>query len=139
MSFMRNIQLINKSYNNFLGKLSPKYLLTTAEMRILVFLNDNEGLDLSKDISEILMVAKSYISGGVNSLIEKHYIEKIQDSNDKKKYHLKITKDAQKVVDDLEKDLAKFREEVFEGLSEKDVEFVKVILDKATHNAVNLC
>ncbi len=87
MTFLEDTQVLKKIIDNLFSKVSKKTDLTINEIRVLLFLYQNKDLDIASSIVENLMISKSYVSSSVEALNNKNYINKIQDSKDRKKFH----------------------------------------------------
>lgn len=135
MTLLENTQVLKKIIDNLFSKVSKKTDLTVNEIRVLLFLYQNEKLDIASDIVENLMISKSHVSATVESLKNKDYINKIQDSNDRKKFHLRLTSKADKIVDILENEQNKLRDNLFNGILDDEKEQFTKIFNKILQNA----
>ncbi len=135
MTLLEDIQVLKKVADNLFIKVSKETDLNSNEIRVLLFLYKNEKLDIATNIVENLMISKSHVSYSVETLRNKKYIKRIQDNNDKKKFHLKLTKKAEKIIQIFEKEQNQLLEQLFQGISvnEKD-QFIK-ICNKILENA----
>lgn len=120
MGLLEDMQLLKKVIENPLNKIAGETGLTVNEIRILLFLYENEKFDIASNIVEKLMVSKAHVSMSVESLVNKNYIEKVQDKKDKKKFHLKLINDSKQVLELLDKERKKLRKNLMYDISIKD-------------------
>ena len=62
MTLLEDIQVLKKIIDNPLNKISKKTGLTLNEVKVLLFLYENEKFDLASEIVEKLMVSKAHVS-----------------------------------------------------------------------------
>lgn len=134
MKLLNKAQIIKKLYSNAFERIALEYNITANEVMILTFLKDDFDQDMATDIVNNLMISKSHVSLSVNNLEKAGYIEKRQDINDKKKVHLGITEKAKPILDEIEDEQNKLYEVIFNGISEEEVETLKLILQKMCNN-----
>lgn len=138
MNLLENTQVLKKLIDTSFLEISKKTDLTVNEIRVLLFLYQNEKLDIASDIVEKLMISKSHISFSVESLKNKGYIEKILDTQNKKKIHLKLTNKAEKIVNLLDNEQNKLKDNLLQNIDEQEKKQFKVTLEKILNNAKNI-
>ena len=134
MKLLNKAQIIKKLYSNVFERIAVEYNITANEVMILTFLKDDIDQDMATDIVNNLMISKSHVSLSVNNLEKAGYIEKRQDINDKKKVHLEITENAKPILDEIENEQNKLYEVIFKGISQEEIETLKLILQKMCNN-----
>jgi len=134
MKLLNKAQIIKKLYSNVFERIALEYNITANEVMILTFLKDDFDQDMATDIVNTLMISKSHVSLSVNNLEKAGYIVKKQDVNDKKKIHLVITEKAKPILDEIEYEQNKLYEVIFKGISDKEKEILKLILQKMCNN-----
>ena len=134
MKLLNKAQIIKKLYSNVFERIALEYNITANEVMILTFLKDDFDQDMATDIVNTLMISKSHVSLSVNNLEKAGYIVKKQDVNDKKKIHLEITENAKPILDEIEDEQNKLYEVIFKGISDKEKEMLKLILQKMCNN-----
>ena len=100
--------------------------------------SQNEKLDIASDIVEKLMISKSHISFSVESLKNKGYIEKVLDTQNKKKLHLKLTNKAEKIVNLLDNEQNKLKDTLLQNIDEQEKKQFKDTFEKILKNAKNM-
>lgn len=120
MSLLEEAQVLKKVMDNLLYEVSKKTDLTVNEIRVLLFLYQNEKCDIASSIVENLMISKSHVSVSVETLKNKEYIKKIQDIKDRKKFHIKLTKKAESILTSIAQEQEELREELFDGIDAKE-------------------
>lgn len=64
--------------------LVKEFGLSHVEIGILGFLHDHPKLDTSRDIAEALLLAKSNVSNAVENLVQRGYLRREADSEDRR-------------------------------------------------------
>ena len=67
------------------------------------FLKNNPQKDTAADIVELRMLSKAAVSKGADALIQKGMLEREADPTDRRKIHLKLTKEAFPVTREIQK------------------------------------
>lgn len=138
MNLLENTQVFKKLIDTSFLKISKETNLTVNEIRVLLFLYQNEKLDIASDIVEKLMISKSHISFSVESLKNKGYIEKVLDTQNKKKLHLKLTNKAEKIVNLLDNEQNKLKDTLLQNIDEEEKKQFKDTFEKILKNAKNM-
>lgn len=138
MNFLENTQILKKIIDNSFLKISKETDLTVNEIRVLLFLYQNEKLDIASDIVEKLMISKSHVSFSVESLNNKNYIEKVQDNKDKKKFHLKLTNKSDQIIKLLENEEVQLKDILFQNIDEDEKKIFKNTFEKILENAKSI-
>lgn len=138
MNLLENTQVFKKLIDTSFLKISKETNLTVNEIRVLLFLYQNEKLDIASDIVEKLMISRSHISFSVESLKNKGYIEKVLDTQNKKKLHLKLTNKAEKIVNLLDNEQNKLKDTLLQNIDEQEKKQFKDTFEKILKNAKNM-
>lgn len=123
-TLLTNIRRIIKLYDGMLKPICDHYGLISIEATIISFLHNNPGKDTAADIAELRMLSKSNVSLAVESLIQKSLLIRQQDQADRRKIHLSLTPEAEPITREIELVRRQFREQVFEGFSEEELELL---------------
>ena len=110
---------IKKAKDKFFEDVVKQFHLTGIELTVLLFLK-NSKFDTATDIVNELFIAKSYVSLSVNLLNTKGYIQKIQDKEDRKITHLKLTEKADEICKIANSKISELEDKLFSGLTEED-------------------
>ena len=97
-----------------------KYGLTQIESNILMFLNNNPCKDTASDIVDLRRLPKANVSKAVESLIQKDLLLRRQDTGDRRRIHLMLTGDAQKMIPDISAVLDAFSAQLFSGFTPEE-------------------
>ncbi len=125
-----------------LGKLNDKcletvrkeYELSQMEVIIMGFLHNNPDKDTVGDISSWRMLPKGNVSQGVEPLIQKGFLERFPDKEDRRKVHLCITNKADEMVCGIDRARAEYNTQIFDGLSEEEKKIYFQINEKILEN-----
>ena len=110
---------IKKAKDKFFEDVIKQFHLTGIELTVLLFLK-NSKFDTATDIVNELFIAKSHVSLSVNLLNTKGYIQKIQDKEDRKITHLKLTEKADEICKIANSKISELEDKLFSGLTEED-------------------
>lgn len=94
MQSARTMKLYHHLFKTMLAQTS----LTQMEMDILLFLHHHPIHDTAKDMVEMRRLSKSHVSLAVESLVQKGYLERKKEADNRKTIHLKLLPDAQEVI-----------------------------------------
>ena len=123
-----------KLYDSMLKPVCDHYRLAPIEATIISFLNYNPGRDTAADIVELRMLSKSNVSQAVESLIQKGLLVRRQDTRDRRKIHLYLTEEVKPVIQEMEGIRQEFRELVFRGFTEGELELFVSFNDRIAEN-----
>ena len=109
-------------YDRLLKKVCMEYDLTVIEADIISFLQNNPGKDTAADMVELRKLSKGAVSKGVDSLIQKSLLERVPDTEDRRRIHLKLTPQAGPVTESVNQVRDEFLSEVLEGFTKEEME-----------------
>lgn len=132
--FLISTRWIIKMQENMLREIGQEYHLTLIEMIILSFLHNNPERDTAADIVEVRMLQKSNVSHAVETLYQKKYLERMQDTEDRRKIHLHLTAQAQPVICRMEERHREFEHGIFSGILPEDWETYIRVSEKMKEN-----
>lgn len=138
MSILEDLHILNKVINTPLNKIAKKAHLTLIEVRVILFLYENKKFDIAAKIVDKLILSKSIVSESVEDLVNKKFIIKIQDLKDKKKYHLKLTNNSQKIIELLNHEINDLKNKLMKNISLEDKENLKRIINQIINNTREL-
>ncbi|WP_414053954.1 MarR family winged helix-turn-helix transcriptional regulator [Macrococcus equi] len=114
--------------------------LPILQSHILIELGENNGLSLN-DLSKQLASDKASVSRAVQSLVEKEYVSRITEANDRRAISIQLTEKGQINVDDITKDMDKNAINVLKNFDETEIEHLFYYLNKLDNalDEVNNC
>lgn len=130
-------QLI-KLYDLSLDEIRKKYKLTHIEVTIISFLHNNPGKDTAGDIASLRMLPKGNVSQGVESLIQKSFLARIQDTSDRRKIHLSLKDEALPIVMEIEQSKIRFKELLFDGFTQEEIDLFGNLSTRMVQNISNI-
>lgn len=133
--FLMSIRWIIKLHESMLKEICQEYQLTLVEATIISFLHNNPGKDTAADIVEFRMLSKGSVSQAVENLIQKSILQRKQDTVDRRKIHLSLTKTASPITESMETVWNKFHKEIFSGLSQEDQKLFERVNKQIIQNA----
>ena len=112
---------IIKGQDALIKEICDSFKLTRIEGTIIVFLYNNPGKDTAGDIVELRMLSKGNVTQAVESLIQKSFLARKQDAEDRRKIHLSLLPAAEPIIQAVEKKQKEFGCEIFRGFTEEEV------------------
>lgn len=128
------INYCSKLLRNRLNRELEKEDITVSQFAAIKDIEMNSFLDgkeigvTAVEIAERLDMDKPTISGIINRLVDKKYVEKLPNPKDKRSFILKLTEESKAKLTSLENINNKVISDAIEGLSDKEIEsFIKTI------------
>ena len=128
-------QQMKRLYEKQFEEICGRYQITQNEADIIAFLANNPDFDTARDIVEMRMIAKSYISKSVENLIKKGFIVRISDKEDRRIIHLQLTNSSIPIIDDARLKQKEFVETLFVGMDAYEIDTFESLLTKIFDNA----
>lgn len=113
------------------------YSMRKIEIEVLYFLSIADGSDTAKQISKDNGISKAHISKAVENLMERGYIESIEDNKDHRMHHMKLTDKSKKIINEIMAVHEHIRNVVLMNLSEQEIKQLKHISCKMMNNIEN--
>lgn len=133
-AFFTRSQGLRKLYCGLFTPLLERWGITQLEMDILLFLANNPAYDTARDIVEKRHLAKSHVSVGVDSLVERGFLERQLREGNRKTIHLRLTESAAPVVEEGRAVQLRYGQLLLEGFSEGEKEELFRLLEKIGEN-----
>lgn len=115
-----------------------KYDINVLDIRILMFLYEHEDCDTAKDIVEKHFLTKSYVSKAIDTLIEKEFLTRKHDYNDRRYIHLELLDKADSVIEDVKELRKEMFGLIFAGVSREEIEVVREVAVKINSNMTEM-
>lgn len=122
-------------YDKMLRRVCMEHKLTSAEADVISFLQNNPGKDTAADIVELRGLSKGAVSKAVESLIQKSLLERIPNTEDRRKIHLKLKAQAEPVMESIHEVRKEFLDAVLDGFTPEELAWEAQFLDRLFHNA----
>ncbi len=118
------------AYSNLVGE----YGLTLLDIRVLLFLEKHGAENTAKDIVKIHCFTKSNVSKSIESLLERGYLQKEYDAQDRRRIHLQIQPAAEPIIQRAKKEHEEMLRTVFQGIEKSEMEVIRQVAQKITCN-----
>lgn len=118
-------KIFEKKYEGIM----KKYDLRKIEIEILHFIANCGENDTARDIANIQYISKAHISNSIDDLTQKKYISVIEDCQDRRRFHLRLTETAKPIIEEIEM----IRKQIFDILFQNVTEDERQILIKICH------
>lgn len=118
--YLVNNRRVLKLHENILKEICEEYELTLTEATIIGFLHNNPEKNTAADIVDLRMSSKGIVSQSVESLIQKAFLAREQDTADRRKIHLSLLPSAGIIVQSIERIQKELLEEIFAGFSQEE-------------------
>lgn len=117
-----------------ISDLRKKYNLKRLEVEVIHFLSICGSSDTVAYIHEYLNANKGHVSQTVFHLCELGYVFSEQDKKDRRYVHYSLTHEGRRVAGEIESVWKKIREDMYEGISEEELECFKRVSQKIGEN-----
>lgn len=117
-----------------LSELRKKYNLKRIELEVLQFLSVCGDCNTVADIHEYLNANKGHISQAVFCLCKRGYVSSEQDKRDRRYVHYTLTEEGERLAQETSDIWKKIREEMFEGVSEEELDCFKRVSQRIAEN-----
>ena len=84
------------------------------------------------------MLPKGNVSQGVESLIQKSFLARIQDTSDRRKIHLSLKDEALPIVMEIEQSKIRFKELLFDGFTQEEMDQFGNLSTRMVQNISNI-
>lgn len=130
-----SIERAIKEYRKFAQKNITKEIgtITIDQGLILLFLNDRPELT-QKKIGDLIFRENASVARMIDSLVKKNFLKRSVNEQDRRRYELEITADGEKILNSLSTIIMTNRQKAVEGITEKELSQLKIILNKIISN-----
>lgn len=97
-----------------------EYGLSKVEIVIVNFLYNNPQHDTASEIVRMRMLQRGNVSQGVEALIQKGFLKRTEDPEDRRRIHLSLTETAGPLVTAVETQQKKMLAQIFAGFDEAE-------------------
>ena len=109
-------------YDKMLKKVCMEHDLTVIEADVISFLQNNPGKDTAADIVDLRLLSKGAVSKAVEALLQKSLLERIPDTEDRRRIHLKLKPEAGPVTESIDEVREEFLNTVLDGFTKEEME-----------------
>lgn len=128
------IRSLFRLYDKMLKKVCAEHDLTVIEADVISFLQNNPEKDTAADIVELRMLSKGAVSKAVESLIQKSFLERIPDTEDRRKIHLRLKPQADPVTKSIDRVREEFLDTILKGFAKDELELHRQFFDRLIEN-----
>lgn len=118
-------------------ELLQKFELTLLELQVILFLSEHEHSDRPVDILHTRHIAKSHLSRSIDELIQRGFLEKRVDKQDKRYIHLQLTPVTQNLVKTAHEQQRQLIKTIFAGVTMEEREILQQTSAKIVRNISN--
>ena len=111
------VKLSARLYEQNLEAVRKHYVLSHIEITILSFLHNNPSMDTAGEICDVRLLSKSNVSGGVDSLVQKGYLRRVPDQNDRRTIHLKLEPSTEPILAGINSAVEQFEQQLFRNFT----------------------
>lgn len=135
IQILHSVFVIKKAYDAVWDEIQEKYSLTRAEIDVIAYLANNPDCDTASSIVEFRKIAKSHVSKAVEALMERGWITREHDRQDRRCIHLMLTDEAGAAADEIIARQHEFSAAIREGITEEELAVYTRMIEKLTENA----
>ena len=134
------INYCSKLLRNRLNRELEKENITVSQFAAIKDIEMNSFKDgeeigvTAVEIAERLDMDKPTVSGIINRLIDKEYVEKLPNPNDRRSFILKLTKESKSKLSSLEKINDEVISDAIQGLTDEEIRIFENVIGKIIEN-----
>jgi len=132
-SMHQSLSMVYRHSKIMHDKSMKQFRLSGQQMTYLRIINENPGIS-QEVLARQMEIDKGAVAKSIKDMVDKGYVKRIQNPQDKRAYCLSTTEMAAAICKDGEVCAIKFEKELTEGLTEKELETLAVLLEKITDN-----
>lgn len=133
-NFFDAMSRARKEYNRCLEPVCRDFGLTQNELAVVLFLNNNPGLDRAADIVSCRGIAKSHVSLAVSSLEARELLSRRFDPSDRRACHLVLTEKGMEIAEAGTARQRQFFDALYAGISSEERAQMRAIIGKIMDN-----
>lgn len=126
---------IKALYEQYTKPVRIRYGLTQMEYSILLFLHRNPENDTASSIVQTSQFTKSHVSSAIRKLEERNLITKEYREKNNKTIHLKLTDQADEILQESVHAGSQYLNCLFTGFSEEELQLMKSYFERICKNA----
>lgn len=115
------LRMTLKFYDYCLRDVREQYQLSDLELKIIGFLYNHPSKDTVGDIAEHWMISKGNVSRSADSLIQKGFLNRIPDQNDRRWVHLHLLAKADPIIRAVQDAGEQFSQQILAGFSPEEL------------------
>lgn len=127
----KSIKVYRKFAQNQIHK--GGYDITIDQWLVLKTLQENNQLSQNQ-IAELVFKDFASITRIIELLVKKNYVQRKINANDRRKFELKITKEGNKIIENIYPIVFENRKQALKGLTKKEISNLKAQLEKLIAN-----
>lgn len=132
-SIMKVCGIIRKKMALLMKTYTKKYEIGMCDMELIMFLGHSPH-NTARDFSRHSSITRSLVSRSVDTLVQKKLIMQEVDKNDRRVVHLILTDEGKQIMDDLDGTVKYLERESLSGISEKDIDVTRKVLNAILQN-----
>ena len=133
-NFFDAMSRARKEYNRCLEPVCRDFGLTQNELAVVLFLNNNPGLDRAADIVSCRGIAKSHVSLAVSSLEARKLLSRRFDPSDRRACHLVLTEKGMEIAEAGTARQRQLFDALYAGISSEERAQMRAIIGKIMDN-----
>ncbi len=119
-----------KQYQSAFSEIMKEYHLTQIEIDVLAFLANNPEYKHAQDIVDIRGISKGHASVAIEKLVQKNYLIREPDPNNRRCNILMITPDAKEVIMKIQDIQSQHTKKAYQGFTDEEKEIYQKLLRK---------
>lgn len=116
-------------------KIGKKLGITGVQFMVLNFILENEEKDIfQKDIENLIGVRGATVTGIVQNLVQKGYVERVVSNVDARKKKIVLCEDKKQDIVFLKNEMARLKDKIESGITDEEREEFSRIINKLKEN-----
>lgn len=137
-NLLKNLSQMRKAYAKTCYPQLAQYALSPCEIDILIFLSNNPDINIAKELTVYLGVAKSLIARSVDNLVKRELLTICIDEKDRRVQHLLLASDSNEIISLIKTKQDDFSKQAVQGIAYEDMLNLQNVLGKINKNITKL-
>lgn len=124
-----------RTYRNYAQKRLKEqgFKITIDQWLVMKSIMENAGIS-QQELAKMVFKDTASVTRIIELLVKSKYLERKINAEDRRKFHLKITKEGRKIIDDVQLLVLENRKTALSGVSKNDLETMHNVLNIITKN-----
>ena len=134
-SIVLMMKTLHHNINRQMERIGKKLGITGVQFMVLNFILENEEKDIfKKDIENLIGVRGATVTGIVQNLVQKGYVERVVSNVDARKKKIVLCEDKKQDIVFLKNEMARLKDKIESGITDKEREEFSRIINKLKEN-----
>ena len=135
-TFTKEITVLDNLIKDYIGNNNnPKKMFNMTQFNILIYLNNHMSENVcQKDLEAETNLKKASITGSLDSLVAKGFVERVQAPDDKRKNYVVLTQKSLDLKSQFLDKITEINSVMMKDISEEDLDVFFKVVEKVKEN-----